>query len=350
LRAGPGTFQPEGPLPVVPPSEDDETVTSLLDRTASFYGRSLGDLLNRAGRSSGALDLAAVDIGTPPAALKSVAAVLGVDLERLAASTIVAGYPWATRLVARAGHVRHDEQQPGLRYAACPHCLEAQSLARGVSWIRRAWLFAVRTVCPIHHVRLAPMKPGGAAHPVWSGFMRRHREASRSVCAAVGGARVSAIAADPSQADDPAAVLHREMASVQETILAEAARGQGEGGHRQEGRAAAVNDLAWAFTRADRNCPDRLVYEALSSELLDSAWHMARRRRPGPVDFVALSLDERHLLLATATVLAGPPSLRQLFHGPPGSWNKDLAVLNRRLRDADRAELRERERRWTGLS
>jgi hypothetical protein len=93
-------------------------------------------------------------------------------------------------------------------------------------------------------------------------------------------------------------------------------------------------------------CPDRLVYEALSSELLDEPWRMARRRRFGPVDFAALSLDERHLLLATATVLTGPPSLRRLFHRFPGSWDEDTAVLDQRLRDADREELLERRRRW----
>jgi hypothetical protein len=50
-----------------------------------------------------------------------------------------------------------------------------------------------------------------------------------------------------------------------------------------------------------------------SFDRLASPWHVAQRRRPEPVGFVALFLDERHLLLATATVLTGPPSLRQIF-------------------------------------
>ena len=100
------------------------------------------------------------------------------------------------------------------------------------------------------------------------------------------------------------------------------------------------------LTRADRLEPDRLVYEAFASEGLDSPWHLARRRRPGPVDFATLPLDERHMLLATTTVLTGSAQLRQRFYPPPGTWQDDVGTLTKRLRDADRTGWHERQRRW----
>jgi hypothetical protein len=57
-------------------------------------------------------------------------------------------------------------------------------------------------------------------------------------------------------------------------------------------------------------------------------------------------MDERHLLLATATVCVGPPALRQAFRPASGGWWDDLATLHHRLRDADRAGLAERRSRW----
>ena len=66
--------------------------------------------------------------------------------------------------------------------------------------------------------------------------------------------------------------------------------------------AVMAGDLVWAFTRADRYYSDRLVYEAFASDLLDSYWHMVRRREPGPLDFTRMHLSQRHTMLATATV------------------------------------------------
>ena len=128
----------------------------------------------------------------------------------------------------------------------------------------------------------------------------------------------------------PSWLLHREASSAPTRL--------------GKGRAVIAHDLAWAFTWAGRHHPARLVYEAFASDWLDNPWHVARRRRPGPVDFVTLSLGERHLLLATATVLTGPPSLRRMFHPPPGTWEDDLATLARRPRDADRAAFRDRQK------
>lgn len=91
---------------------------------------------------------------------------------------------------------------------------------------------------------------------------------------------------------------------------------------------------------------DLLTYEAFASEGLDNPWHLARRRRPGPIDFATLPLDERHMLLATATVLTGSVQLRRRFYPPLGTRQDDVATLTKRLRDADRTEWRERQRRW----
>ncbi len=49
-------------------------------------------------------------------------------------------------------------------------------------------------------------------------------------------------------------------------------------------------------------------------------------------------LDERHVLLETATVLTGSPELRGRFYQPSGTWQEDVGILTRRLRDADRTE------------
>ena len=54
-----------------------------------------------------------------------------------------------------------------------------------------------------------------------------------------------------------------------------------------------------------------------------------------------------YAMLATATVLLGPEVLRSAFYNLPRNWNEDLATLQQRLGDADRAKFTERRRRWT---
>lgn len=307
-----------------------------------------------AGKARKPADLSGVDLGVSRAALAPVAELLGVDIERLASHTVAAAYPWATSLVAKTLADRNGRGGPRLRYAACPHCLEQQRAERGVSWLRRAWVLAPRTVCPVHHAAMVEGQPGAAAHPAWSGFLRLrlrlrlHRRCDVPVCAVAQDSSGPVRPARTLLDDGPAGLLHREMAAIQDGIPALAARGQGSlpSEAAAEGRAAVAADLVWAFTRADRHSPDRLVYEAFSSDLLDDAWHLARRRRPGPVDFATLHVDERHLLLATASVCAGPPALRQAFRRSPGGRRDDLATLHHRLRDADRTDLAGRRKRW----
>jgi hypothetical protein len=93
------------------------------------------------------------------------------------------------------------------------------------------------------------------------------------------------------------------MATIQDTILANAVRRPDRRRSLATNQTAVMaGDLVWAFTRADRYYSDRLVYEAFASDLLDSYWHMVRRREPGPLDFTRMHLSQRHTMLATATV------------------------------------------------
>ncbi|MFH5927004.1 TniQ family protein [Roseomonas xinghualingensis] len=335
-------------MPIIPPMERDELISSWLDRTARFYDRPLQALLlGAAPRSAKPIELSEVDLGTAKGALRPVAALLGISIEHLAAHTIAAAYSWGLHLVARGTFVPDGHRSPRLRYAACPHCLERQRADRGISWLTRAWILAPRTVCSIHHVPLVEGHVGSISHPIWSDFLRRHRHSNRAVCAIAQAPSAPVTSwAGPPFADNEAAGLHRQMATIQDGILAGAAQETRRRGTVGEGRARVTYDLVWAFTRADRHYPDRLVYEAFASDLLDSPWHVAQRRRPGPVDFPTLSLHERHVLLATATVLTGPQSLRRQFCQSTGPWQADLATLHRRLKDDDRAELAGRQRKW----
>lgn len=316
--------------------------------TARFYGRPAQALMAEAGTARRPADLSGVDLGVSRAALAPVAELLGADVERLASHTIAAAHPWATGLVAKTLADRNGRGGPRLRYAARPHCLEQQRAERGASWLRRAWVPAPRTVCPVHHVAMTEGQPGAAARPAWSGSLRLHRRCDVPVCAVAQDSSGPVRPARRLPDDGPAGLLHRGMAAVQDGILALAARGQGSlrSEVAAEGRAVVAADLVWAFTRADRHFPDRLIHEAFSSDLLDDAWRLARRRRPGPVGFAALHVDQRHLLLSTASVRAGPPALRRAFRSAPGGRRDDLATLHHRLRGADRTDLAEPRKRW----
>ncbi|WP_265548070.1 hypothetical protein [Roseomonas mucosa] len=137
--------------------------------------------------------------------------------------------------------------------------------------------------------------------------------------------------------------LHQDMALVEEALLTVAASRKRPHRGRSWSRAVIVQDLLWAFTRADRHAPDRLVYEAYASECLDHPWFMSRRRRPGPVDFARLSLESRHFMIATATILTGAPILRWAFRYLPGSRQDDLATIHHHLTNADRNEWQRRQ-------
>ena len=224
MREEQGTYRPSGPLPIVLAPEEDEVISSWLDRTARFYGLSLTELLaEHIGLSRPLEAVSAVDLGGSPQLLMSVARFLGLSVEALVSHTILGAYSWARDLVSQASAPAGSDRTPSLRYAACPLCLEQQKAVRGFSWLRRDWLLVPRTVCSVHHVPLMEMGVGSPWHPLWQSFLRWYElEVQQPVCAS---SRVNV--EDPEQIDlavnetseDP---LYRLMAGIQDEMVARA--------------------------------------------------------------------------------------------------------------------------------
>jgi hypothetical protein len=268
-------------------------------------------------------------------------------VELLVRQTIAAAYPWAVNLVARDVVAPGDRHPPRLRYAACSHCLEQQRAERGVSWLRREWILAPRTVCSSHHVMLIEGAIGTIAHPVWADFLRRHRRVGHAVSVTRSYGTEPGYPVQERIADRAINEFHRRMSGIQDAMLMEASRGQATAPRSALAEEAImVGDLVWAFTRRDSLDPDRLIYEAFASDLLDGPRHTARCRQPGPVDHACLSLKLRHRMMATATMFFGAPETRLALYGVARSQQADLAGLVRRLDAADRAEFAERRARW----
>jgi hypothetical protein len=81
-------------------------------------------------------------------------------------------------------------------------------------------------------------------------------------------------------------------------------------------------------------------------DTLDNRWHMVRRRRSGPVDFVSSPIVERHILVATAAVLVGPEEWLGRFYPFWAPGKIAIGMLEKCLNDADRAEFVERRQNW----
>ena len=124
------------PLPIVPPPEEDELISSWLDRVAGFYGTPTWELFGLM-RGNTTVSLCAVDLGTSERALGLIAKRLGITSTQLFVHTIAGVYPWAVDLVARDPDTSTRRYPQRLRYAACPICLEHQKVSRGFSWLRR---------------------------------------------------------------------------------------------------------------------------------------------------------------------------------------------------------------------
>jgi hypothetical protein len=177
-------------------------ISSWLDRTAHFYGLPIAAII-RSGTDAKQLDLANVDVGRPLTALKPVALLLGLTPAQLASYTILSAYPGISHLAAREAAAPGSWYRPQLHYAACPHCLERQRLNRGVSWLRREWVLAPRTVCAVHCVGLVEVQVGHVVHPVWADFLRGHQQSGQPICAIGGrapGRGVAAVGKSPAEA------------------------------------------------------------------------------------------------------------------------------------------------------
>jgi hypothetical protein len=122
--------------------------------------------------------------------------------------------------------VPHGGRQPRLRYAACPHCLEEQRITLGTSWLRRSWMLALRTVCPVHYVGLVEAPVGTVVHPVWSEFLRQHQRSHRAICAIAQDSSALAAPASLPVAGTEVSMLHQATVMLQDSLIARILRGR----------------------------------------------------------------------------------------------------------------------------
>jgi hypothetical protein len=326
-------------LPIVLPPQEDELISSWLDRIGRFYNAPIEILLKAYTGSRDFKDISRLDLGKSRAPLVSVAMLLGISVERLANQTLKSKLPKA--LKRSVAYVPLEHQGRGateLRYAACSICLEQQKIDKGFSWLRRDWVIATRTVCQIHYVRLLETGRRNNTHPVWSTYFEKHAYANQSFFSTSCFAQESITSSDTEIAKDEFEYLHRFMASIQDDIPL-----NGDGNRsRRRGRckpALMIGDVIWAFTRSDRRFENRLVYEDFA--IMENKWHVIRRRRPGPVDYSALSLEVRYRMQATAAMFVGFPMGGEEPQEPTNRSQQALAEsLRNRLTDADQSKFR----------
>ena len=338
------------PLPIVPPPEEDELISSWLDRVARLYGTPTWELFGLM-RGKTTVSLYAVDLGTSEPALNLIAKRLGITNMQLFIHTISGVYPRAVDLVARDPYKSTRRYPQRLRYAACPICLEHQKVSRGFSWLRREWVLAARTICQVHKECLLEGDVGSIVHPAWSDFTRVHRNVQQAT-SPIPRSTTSTSALPEFCSSTSISDFQRMIATVEGTMLQLLARRKGTSRglrprNAEEELALRVKDLIWAFTRSDDLCGDRIVYDAVACDRIDDAYHISRRRHPGPLDFNRLPIGFRHLLIVTATLLAGPRLQLEAFYGYPTSLEDNLAVISRRLGALDRQDLARRQKRWS---
>lgn len=328
----------------MPPIEDDELISSWLARIASFYGHSVSDLISQNGvdRST---DLAAIDLGRPRAAIKPLARLLNITVDRLGERTISSAHPWASELIARESFGVASDLNVPLRPAVCPRCLEQQRVTRGFSWLRREWVLAWRTMCCHHATRLIE-GVDETIHPAWQDFFRRHQGVQLVTCPGTLDVRAHFPPTPPARGAELIDALNARLVDVQDAMVADAALGKGRVGGTKNRRTRMVRDLLWVLTRVDRGWFDRPVYESFALPQFDSAWHIARRRRIGPVDYPRLGVDVRHAIMAAAIALTVDPDLYPKLVGSNLSRLGELGRLLAILRQEDAVELRKRSAEW----
>ena len=339
------------PLPIILPPEEDELISSWLDRIARFYGIPASELFGLT-RGKAMISLYAVDLGMSEPALSLIAKRLGITNKQLSIHTIAGAYPWAVSLIACNAHKPIRGHPPRIRYAACPICLEHQRAERGFSWLRREWILAARTICPLHNAFLLEGDAGSIVHPAWSDFTRVHRNVQQATSPCPRSSTITSALPRPRNSTS-VTEFEQTIAAVEGTMLLMLARGTGTGRKvrprdADEEVALRVLDLLWAFTRSDDFCGDRIVYDAIACDRLDDAWHISRRRHAGPLDFNRLSVKFRHLLVVTATLLVGPRPQLEAFYGYATSLEHKLGLISQRLGASDRQDLAQRQTTWSG--
>ena len=336
------------PLPVVPPPEDDELISSWLDRIARFYGISVRRLLAAYGISLGKISLGAIDEGSAMAPIDLIAAMLGISRDQLVRRTIAGAYPIALPFLAR--HQRGSEGQVGeLRYAGCSRCVEHQRVARGFAWLRREWLLAPRTVCQHHYIPLAEGGLDKLMHPVWVGFIRDGRWAQQPACQRTLDEVVTASGSPKAAPDGAVGELYRRMAVAQTAMLSEALGAYSSNAEQRSPvkAAAVVSDVTWVLTRLNRMSTGHPIYDTFALRVIDDSLAPVSSRPQGPIALLGESIAVRHRIMAAAVALLSERHLRERLLMPdPTSIGEQFRLLLSRLTDADRVTLSERSRQW----
>lgn len=333
----------------MPPHEEDELISSWLDRVARFYGESVADLLTENGRTPKKLDLGAIDIGLTSAPLAPIALLLNTSVSALAGHTVAAAYPWATNNIARERGVFTFGSTAPLRPAVCPWCLEQQRSIRGFSWLRREWVLAWRTICPHHGDRLIEGTEA-AVVPGWEDFFRRHPRVQQATCAGPTTSTPCKWPA-PQPGTSPFAQLERRMLHVQNLLAADPKHLRKRAADDATELALMIRDILWALARADRMFPERLAYEAFALQAFDSDWHIARRRSEVPADYTRLSVGIRHAMMASAALIGGGEASSVFGLCLPRSLSdNNLAFLLSILTAPDAEELIRRSSQWSARS
>ena len=247
----------------MPPYEEDELISSWLDRVARFCGFSVDALLSENGLDPSKVDLAAIDIGLRCARFAPLANLLNTSVSALADRTIASAYPWATNFLARDWGFPLFGSTASLRAAACSWCLEQQRLNSGFSWLRREWVLACRTICPQHGVRL--IEGGDAAiAPGWDDFFRSHPWVQQATCA---GPLISTPFqwAAPRQSAGPIEQMNERLLQIQNILAADPNAGSKSAADDGPKLALVIRDILWALTRADRAFPKQITFALPSS-------------------------------------------------------------------------------------
>jgi hypothetical protein len=332
-------------LPIVPPAEHDELISSWLTRIARFYGVSVHDLVDGTEEEQNFADFAAIDLGHSRRALTPIARLLNMPVGELAKRTVSFAAPWASNLVTREWYAEPFALSAPLRPAICPQCLIDQTSMRGYAWIGLDSVIAWRTMCSQHAVQMI-QSDAEMVHPIWQDFFRRHRCVQAPSFPTGPATEEASEARAPVRDVVPTDALDFYVLHLQNGIINAAKAINRRKNIPASDDVIMFGDMLWALTRVDRGWHDRLVYEEYVLPQYDDRWHMARRRRSGPVELNRLGVHLRHSIMASAAILVGDPGWCKVFLGCQISQADEIRRLFTILTPADAHDLRERSMGW----